>query len=154
MTLTKEQINLAFDAWKRDALIAGIAPADWQERIEAIRTMALSHADAYERGQRDMAAAAVKVLKECADRYKELTTEAQGLGQAHRAEWLTNIELALLRALNEIAALSPGEWVAVPADGLQAVIAANEEFKRDVPDIRDKTVDAIDALRALLAAKE
>ena len=63
-TLSREQINLAFDAWKRDSLIAGIAPADWQDRIEAIRTMALSHADAYERGQRDMAAAAVKVAED------------------------------------------------------------------------------------------
>lgn len=40
--LTREQLNAAFDAWKRDALIAGIAPPEWQARIEAIRALALS----------------------------------------------------------------------------------------------------------------
>lgn len=103
-TLSREQINLAFDAWRRDTIIAGIAPADWQERIDELRTMALSSLDAYERGL-------ANGLVKAADRLTELTGHADG---ARLLDLSTSLK-------QEARALAPGEWVAVPADWLRSV---------------------------------
>lgn len=76
------------------------------EKEIALCTMALSSLDAYERGQRDMAAAAVKVLVSRKD--TTITDEMD--------DWDKGYEVSLDQAIDALRALSPGEWVAVPAD--------------------------------------
>lgn len=39
--MTRERLETIFETFKRDALIAGIAPPDWDKTIERVRDMAI-----------------------------------------------------------------------------------------------------------------
>lgn len=59
-TLSRAEI----EEWRQEFRTDPIMNPEALAELETLCTMALSHADAYERGQRDMAAAAVKVAEE------------------------------------------------------------------------------------------
>lgn len=86
MNLTKAQIEDARAAAKRDALIAGIAPASWSERIDAVFDLAL-------RGL------------ECHPRPESPDTHAtlRSANAARQKEWDTNSQITLAYRGNELA---------------------------------------------------
>lgn len=76
------------------------------DEVIALCTMALSASSEYERGQRDAIAAAVMALVSRKD--TTITDKSD--------DWDKGYEVSLDQAIAALRALSPGEWVAVPAE--------------------------------------
>lgn len=119
-TLSREKLLKHIQVAEGMAALGNASEAE--QDLLTIYRMALSHADAYERGQRDMAAAAVKEVSGHLSRLDEslnegLMTDAD-LSDDDAAKMnaqLDCIKVIENRLLSALRALSPGEWVAVPA---------------------------------------
>ncbi len=107
----------------------------------------------YERGFRDELEKATKWHDGMAELAMNSLSCGSENGEYKAARRAADFHRAAAKDLRALAPADDGT-VRVPREKLLAVIEANEEFKRDVPGVTDKTTEAIDELRAMIAQGE